>query len=105
MLGDLLSVLRRPGNVRRTPPPQQARAEHLEPGRFRHHTAFMLQPTLVVEHGNVQPRVRDGEMIDALGEVVRVFVGNSKTGIGPDQAVLALLTEKNIQFEIHWPTE
>jgi hypothetical protein len=49
--------------------------------------------------------VRDGKMIDADNEVVWVFVGNSKTGIGPDPLVLAFLTENKIKFEIHWPTE
>jgi hypothetical protein len=48
--------------------------------------------------------MRDAQMILADSEVVWVFVGNSKTGIGPDPLVLAALTQNNIPFEIHWPT-
>lgn len=46
---------------------------------------------------------RDALMVMDGKDVLWVFVGNSKTGIGPDPALLALLIEKNIPFEIHWP--
>ena len=47
--------------------------------------------------------LRDAEMIAAEEDVLWVFVGNSKTGIGPDPAVLELLIQKGIPFEIHCP--
>ena len=46
---------------------------------------------------------RDAAVIANDGTVLWAFVGNGKTGVGPDPRVLALLIEKNIPFEIHWP--